>query len=139
VADAAIGLQGPSWVIGFCLGGGFALIVAVDHEFVVSSVNYGDVPEDAVQLMNGACPIVGSFGGRDRMLKGHAARLEHALTQNHVEHDVKEYPDAGHAFLNRHVGALFSLIGRVTGLGYQEAVAADAQARILEFFGRHLK
>ena len=33
-----------------------------------------------------------------------ASRLETALKINGVEHDVKEYPDAGHAFLNTRRG-----------------------------------
>ena len=50
----------------------------------------------------GACPVVASYGKRDVMFRGAAARLERALTEVGVEHDVKEYPDAGHSFLNRH-------------------------------------
>lgn len=41
--------------------------------------------------LQGACPIVGSFGGKDRNLR-------------EVDHDVKEYPEAGYAFLNDHRG-----------------------------------
>jgi carboxymethylenebutenolidase len=63
-------------------------------------VNYGSVPTDAQDLLKTSCPVVGSYGVKDRRLRGAAARLEAALTQNHIEHDVKEYPDAGHAFMN---------------------------------------
>jgi len=34
--------------------------------------------------------------------KGRGPRLERALERNGVAHDVKAYPDAGHAFLNDH-------------------------------------
>jgi carboxymethylenebutenolidase len=47
-----------------------------------------------------------------------------------VEHDVKEYPEAGHAFLNDHdnVPVLFAVMGKLTpGAGYHEPSAHDAR------------
>jgi carboxymethylenebutenolidase len=63
-----------------------------------------------------------------------ASRLETALKINGVEHDVKEYPDAGHAF---HDGATGWVMARI-GMRYHEPSAAEARPRILAFFGRHL-
>lgn len=130
--------SGRIGIVGFCLGGRFALFGAIDHGFSVSSVNYGEVPQDAEQLLRGACPIVGSFGARDRMLKGAAARLDHALAQVGVKRDIREYPGAGHGFLNRHGGA-FGLLGKILGATYHEASAADARRRIIGFFREQLR
>jgi len=124
-------------VIGFCLGGGFALMCAPRPGFDVAAVNYGDVPKDAESVLAGACPIVGSFGGRDQMGTRPPERLERALTVLQVPHDVHVYPASGHRFMTEAsgAGAVFARIGRMS---YQPEDAADAWRRIFGFFGTYL-
>jgi carboxymethylenebutenolidase len=116
----------------------FALYLAAGHGFSVSAVNYGAVPKDIDAIVQGACPIVGSFGAKDRTLRGAAARLEQALARQGIDHDVREYPDAGHSFFNNHDSFMFSVVGPLIGAFYHEATEADARQRILKFFARHL-
>jgi carboxymethylenebutenolidase len=127
-------------IIGFCMGGGFALLCAARGGFGAASVNYGEVPADAAERLAGACPILASYGARDPGLRGRAGRLEQALSSAGVAHDVKEYPDAGHSFLNRfNAGPLFTPLLHVAGVGYHHPSAEDAWRRILGFFAEHLR
>jgi carboxymethylenebutenolidase len=126
-------------IIGFCMGGGFALLSAPRYDFAAASVNYGEVPSDAAARLAGACPIVASYGKRDRTLAGRAQRLEEALTQLGVAHDVKEYPNSGHSFMNRvNVGPLVGPAIKFLGMNYVHEDAEDSWRRILDFFDAHI-
>jgi carboxymethylenebutenolidase len=127
------------------MGGGYAVALAPAHGFAVSSVNYGGCPKDAERALAGSCPIVGSFGGKDRSPMGRSAapRMENALAALGIDHDVKVYPDAGHGFINNPDPAdatpLLIFLARISGTRYHEASAQDARRRIAAFFAKHLK
>ncbi|WP_033324004.1 dienelactone hydrolase family protein [Actinomadura atramentaria] len=129
-------------VIGFCMGGGFALVAAAKYDFDAAAVNYGILPRHAEEVLAGACPIVASYGKKDRSLIGAARRLDRTLTVLGVEHDVKEYPEAGHSFLtgtDQVVPAPLGPVAKVLmGIGEGLERADDAWERIFAFFGTHL-
>jgi carboxymethylenebutenolidase len=124
-------------IVGFCMGGGFALLGAV-RGFDVSAPNYAPLPPDPDDALRGACPIVASYGGRDRGSRGAAPKLDATLERLGVPHDVKEYPDANHSFLNRHEGWQLHL-ARIAGIGFHGPSADDAWTRIRAFLATHLE
>ena len=126
-------------VAGFCMGGGFALLAAT-RDFDASAPYYGEVPAD-LSVLDGACPVVASFGGRDKLpgMRGAAARLTTALIAHGVPHDVKEYPDAGHSFANRITTGPFNALLKVTGMHYDHDASEDAWRRVMRFFAQHVR
>ena len=72
--------------------------------------------------MNRLCPVVGSYPEKD-----FTASAGRALYSAGIEHDIKVYPGARHAFFNDR------------GRAYDKAAAEDSWRRVLSFFGDRLK
>jgi carboxymethylenebutenolidase len=126
---------GQVGIAGFCMGGQFALVMS-PKGFGASAPFYGaPLPRHLSETLEGACPIVASFGGRDPLGRGAPARLRETTEALGVPADIKVYPGAGHSFANKLPAQ--SLL-RITGFGYNEAATQDAWSRVFSFFREHL-
>jgi carboxymethylenebutenolidase len=128
--------NGRVGILGFCMGGGFALVMATDG-FDAAAPFYPSFPADRYdEILDGACPVVASFGSRDPVLPGAGPCLETGLTHRGVAHDVKIYDGTGHSFANPYPAAPLL---RILGFGYDQDSADDAWGRVFTFFNEHLQ
>jgi carboxymethylenebutenolidase len=116
--------------IGWCMGGGYALNVALHEPTLAADViNYGHLASDPEQLKKINAAILGIFGAQDRGIPvDDVKKFEQALKQLGKKVEIQIYPDAGHAFENPNNKA-----------GFRAADAADAWKRTVEFLASTLK
>jgi carboxymethylenebutenolidase len=128
--------SGAVGIAGFCMGGQFALVLS-PKGFGASAPFYGTpLPRHLRETLDGACPIVASFGRRDPIGRGATEKLQTLVDELDIPSDIKGYPGAGHSFANKLPAQ--PLI-RIAGFGYDEAVEQDAWSRVFAFFAEHLR
>jgi carboxymethylenebutenolidase len=116
--------------IGWCMGGGYALDVALQEpDLAATVINYGHLATDPDALKKINAAILGIFGGQDRgITPDDVHKFEQQLKQLGKKVEIKIYDDAGHAFENPN-----------NKDGYRAADAADAWKRTLDFLAMTLK
>lgn len=116
--------------IGWCMGGGYALDVALQEpDLAAVVINYGHLATDPDALKKINAAILGLFGGQDRGIPPEDVKKFGAtLDQMGKKIDIKIYDDAGHAFENPN-----------NNDGYRAADAADAWKRTVDFLAMTLK
>jgi carboxymethylenebutenolidase len=116
-------------VIGWCMGGGYALMLATDQPRLAAGVvNYGHLMTDPKTIAKIKVPLLGNFGAEDRGIPAADVReFESELKKAGKFADFKVYPGAGHAFMNPDNKG-----------GYVPDAAADAWKRIDDFLAERL-
>ena len=115
--------------VGFCMGGGLSLQLALKRSDLAAAVMFYGTPEtDPATLKGIACPVLGLFGEEDLGIpREKVEAMAKALNEVGKGAEVRIYKKAGHAFFNE------------TRPSYEPEAAADAWKRTLDFFKANLK
>ena len=116
--------------IGWCMGGGYALDVALQQPALAADViNYGHLAVDQSSLKKINAPILGIFGGKDRGIPvDDVKKFQQSMQQLGKKIEVVIYPDSGHAFQNPN-----------NKEGYRAQDAEGAWKHITRFLENNLK
>ena len=116
--------------IGWCMGGGYALNLAIAQpKLAVDVINYGHLATEDATLQKINAKVLGIFGGQDRGITPDSVNAFQQQMKNLGKSiEVKIYPDAGHAFENPNNKG-----------GYKPDDAQDAWNRTLAFLKQNLK
>jgi carboxymethylenebutenolidase len=116
--------------IGWCMGGGWSLKLAVDQpKLAACVVNYGMLPTDPATIAKIKAPVLGNFGADDQGIPPSTVNaFESSMKADGKVTDIKIYTGAGHAFQNPN-----------NKNGYRPEATADANKRITAFFAKYLK
>lgn len=116
-------------IIGWCMGGGYALAFAVaEPRLKAAVVNYGRLVTDPAKVDAIHAALLGNFAGLDRGIEPKDVQaFADTLKKDHKDADIKVYDGAKHAFMNPNAKD-----------SYDDAAAKDAWTRIDGFFSHKL-
>ena len=116
--------------IGWCMGGGYSLNLALaEPRLAACVVNYGHLITDPASIAKLKAPILGNFGALDHGIPPEDVKaFGDALQKAGKTADIKVYGDAGHGFMNPNNKS-----------GYAKESAADAWRRIDAFLAKNLR
>ena len=127
LAQEAVGSD-KAGIVGFCMGGRLTLMTALADDNLGAAIAFYGSPLEPAQVGGLKAPLLGLYGSADSGIPVDAVNtMEAALTEAGIEHEIKIYDGAQHAFFND-----------TRANSYNAEAAADAWARALAWFGQHL-
>jgi len=115
-------------VIGFCWGGGKALLFTTrSKDLSASVIYYGSNPANLEDVKNISAPVLGQYGEADERITSAVPKLDEAMKKYGKSFEYKVYPGAPHAFNSD------------GSPSYREDAAKEAWSRTLQFFKAHLQ
>jgi carboxymethylenebutenolidase len=121
--------------IGWCMGGGYALHLAIDEPNLAADViNYGvydyaSLAKNPAEVKKINAPLLGIFGAQDRGIPPTDLKaFQEQMSRQNKKADFSIYPDASHAFENPN-----------NKDGYRPKDAQDAWRKTVVFFAANLK
>jgi carboxymethylenebutenolidase len=116
-------------VIGFCWGGGKALMFSTrSKDLAASVIYYGDNPKNLEDVKNITAPVLGHYGEVDERITSGVPKLEEAMKKYGKSFEYKIYAGAPHSFNTD-----------TSPTSYRPEAAKEAWSRTLEFFKKHLQ
>ena len=115
--------------IGWCMGGGYSLDVALqDPTLAADVINYGHLATTKESLEKIHAPVLGIFGGKDQGISvDDVKKFEQGLKEMGKTVEIHIYPEAGHGFENP------------VNASYRAEDAADAWQHTVRFLAETLK
>jgi carboxymethylenebutenolidase len=115
--------------IGWCMGGGYSLMLGLNADTAATVIAYGRVVTDPGELKKLRSPVLGIFGEEDPNITPESAlAFEKALNKAGVENQIHIYKGVPHAFMNPN-----------NRMGYNARTADEAWDRIYTFLDDTLK
>ena len=122
---------------GFCMGGGYALLLGTRQRVDAAGVFYGD--RRSREELARACPLTGGYGAKDRIFGPQGRQLIADLQALGRADDVVMYEDAGHSYMSDAGHPYLAILTRpLMAVAYDHDAAEDSWRRMLAFFARHL-